>query len=96
MFGITDGKGFHIMLENGVTISTQFGYGNYCENRNKENESNSVICENAEVAVWDKDGEWITKEIFARLGKTIDDDVKGYIDSKKWIKILNECEKYRA
>lgn len=29
MFGITDGKGFHVTFENGWTISVQFGPCNY-------------------------------------------------------------------
>lgn len=33
MFSITDGKGFHITFQNGVTISVQFGPGHCCERR---------------------------------------------------------------
>jgi len=31
-FRITHNKGFHITFPNGLTLSTQFGGGNYCEN----------------------------------------------------------------
>lgn len=30
-FRITGGRGFHITFENDVTVSVQFGPGNYCE-----------------------------------------------------------------
>ena len=34
MFRITDNKGFHLTFKNGVTISVQFGIGNYGDNYN--------------------------------------------------------------
>lgn len=59
-------KGFHYTFENGVTVSVQFGSGNYCDNYTKDLKSvivtEYVKCNNAEVAVWDKDGAWITSE----------------------------------
>ena len=51
MFKITMGKGFHVKFENGVILSTQFGYGNYCDNNMKRNEG-EVSCRNAEIAIW--------------------------------------------
>ena len=33
MFNITQGKGFFIEFENGYGISVQFGWGNYCANK---------------------------------------------------------------
>jgi len=49
--------GFHINLENGWTVSVQFGIGNYCSNRSFSGnpftdtpDFNS--CDNAEVAAW--------------------------------------------
>jgi hypothetical protein len=57
-FGTTP-FGFHIMLENGWTVSVQFGTGNYCANRDLTGRvnpftdtpaiNNSV---NAEIAAW--------------------------------------------
>lgn len=47
-------SGFQITFENGNTISVQFGFGNYCENRD---ESKSE-CATAEIAIWNKDGKW--------------------------------------
>ena len=39
---------------NGVTISVQFGKGNYCDNRNAVNGfvSDETACMNAEIAAW--------------------------------------------
>ena len=55
-FKITHGKGFHITFENGWTISVQFGFGNYCANRDMspsmEKELRVLECSNAEVWAW--------------------------------------------
>lgn len=40
--------GFQMTFDNGCTISVQFSKGNYCD----QGETT------AEVAVWDKDGDW--------------------------------------
>lgn len=66
-FKVTDGKGFHICFANGYTVSVQFGYGNYCDNydldqdlpwaeRHKRENPGST---NAECAVWGPDGKMI-------------------------------------
>lgn len=74
MFRSTNNKGFQITFENGWTISVQFGYGSYCGNHHhpdgyKCSTNNIVTCPDAEIAIWDKDGEWYN------FG---DDTVKGY------------------
>ena len=62
MFTICGNKGFHIKFENGATLSVQFGPGNYCNQRSADyNAPSGSIqwqCENAEVAIWDKDDKW--------------------------------------
>jgi hypothetical protein len=60
-FKSTLNKGFQMTFDNGWTISVQFGYGNYCDNRNhplKTKLHNEMIvnCPNAEIMMWDKDG----------------------------------------
>ena len=68
MFNITQGKGFQIAFANGYTVSVQFGYGNYCENRYGEDGADSAT---AEVAAWKtRGGGWV------RLGDH--DDVIGW------------------
>ena len=46
-------KGFHMTFENGWTVSVQFGKQNYASNRENTDESLD-----AEIAAWDKDGNW--------------------------------------
>jgi hypothetical protein len=60
-FRITGNKGFQITFSNQVTVSVQFGPGNYCQNYTKifapggsiggtgESEESS----DAEIAIWD-------------------------------------------
>lgn len=53
MFKITDNKGFRLTFANGLTVSVQFGFGNYCENRNMRGGIGPTAppCKTAEVAV---------------------------------------------
>lgn len=62
-FNITQGKGFQMTFENGFTISVQWGYGNYCSNKNYNHDSeaerkHSIFgATSAEIAVWHKDSD---------------------------------------
>jgi len=48
-------KGVHLKLRNSWTVSIQWGYGTYTNNRNSmEHDS----CEDAEIAAWDHNDEW--------------------------------------
>lgn len=47
-------SGFQITFENGNTISVQFGWGNYCENRDES----KPTCVDAEIAIWNSDNKW--------------------------------------
>jgi hypothetical protein len=97
MFKITSKKGFHIKLNNGITISTQFGGGNYCSNYDKDIMSNSYAeSEDAEIAIWNNGGIWITDKIMDIVvgGCSAEDSVWPNVDIDLWIKIVNECNKY--
>jgi len=96
MFRITFGKGFHVEFENGVTVSTQFGEGNYCNNRNgiERTEMGFVECEDSEVAIWGKEGEWLTREYYHSINEIAGDDVKGSVSPKELLNILNWAENY--
>lgn len=98
MFSICDNKGFHITFENGLTLSTQFGGGNYCANYDIEIEryTRGLSCVNAEIAVLgDKRGDWYTREIMAAIGEPADDGVVGHVDIAKWLKIVEACKNYQ-
>lgn len=89
--------GFWITFKNGVTISVQFGYGNYCLNRNtdellkelKIGKMEIKECPNAEIAIWDKDG-WLTSEF-----KGYDDDVQGWVTPEDLLKVIKWASKYK-
>ena len=79
MFKITGGKGFMMGFANGWTVSVQWGIGNYCQNQNATwapdgSNSSAVVGQigsnDAEIAAWDKDGNWYN------FGN---DTVKGYV-----------------
>ena len=69
-FKSTRRKGFHMSFENGLTVSVQFGAGNYCDNHwdtdfacQKDAQSSD-----AEVAIWHEDRrepqDWISVNYF--------------------------------
>ena len=90
MFRITSSKGFHIEFPNGVTVSVQFGGGNYCDNYDEieiGREPSLHILESytAEVAVWIRGGHWITREFYPEDN----DDVHGHADTEEVLRLLN-------
>jgi hypothetical protein len=82
------GRGVQMRFENGLVLSVQFGYGNYCDNRDNYNlrysEENS--CSNAEVAVFEGDvtGKWRTQEFFPDAK----DDVAGWVTPDELAKVI--------
>ena len=46
--------GFQMVFNHGNTISVQFGFGNYCENKNLSKPN----CKDAEIAIWNDAGKW--------------------------------------
>ena len=68
------GVGATHTFENGITISVQAGSGNY--STPKENLSSSDDFASFEVAMWDEDGDWVTKDFVP----DINDDVLGWWD----------------
>lgn len=93
-FKSCDNKGFHIIFENGVTISTQFGPGSYGDNHDEpfdfENPKRSWDASEVEIAIWKDNGKtWITKE-FSDEG----DSVLGYVPFDKWLRAFDWCRNY--
>jgi len=92
MFKITEGKGFHITFKNDTTVSVQFGPGNYCENQSPDKKNFlhvRGISKDAEIAIWDKNGEWITDEYFGGS-----DVVKGHVDPEELLGVLVWVQDY--
>ena len=98
-FKVTRHKGFHITFENGLTVSVQFGVGNYCENRDADfdeaKKTEKWTSRNAEVAIWDKNDKWLTKEYVEQKGEKAYDDVVGWVLPSEVLKILNWAENYK-
>ena len=96
MFRSLQNKGFHLVFENGYTVSVQFGPYNYCEHYDSETPSKLPWQErewesrDAEVAVWTgKTMDWKTKEVFEELfNEEIGDDVVGRLSAEKVASIL--------
>jgi len=89
MFRSTQNRGFSMTFNNGLTISVQFGTGNYCERRSfsapyrseMDGDNNGITSSStAEIAIWHKDSDqWFD---FGR------DQVKGWCDTNEvaiWI-----------
>lgn len=96
MFKITENKGFHMTFENGVTISVQFGFGNYCENKLDYKIMDYLIncipknveSVDAEIMIWDGNDKVITDKIF-------DDDVQGYLSPNDVLKAMVWASEYK-
>ena len=74
-------RGFHCRTENGFTLSTQWGVGNYCANNHLRYQLPfHEQCPDAEIAVFHIDDE---------LCKFIDgDSVQGWVPAGAWFEIL--------
>ena len=88
MIRIVEDKGFHLELDNGVTVSVQIGTYNYCNSKkvDRNRESNT-----AEVAVFrTEDGEWMTKEVakMADVSFNGEDDVIGHVSTSDLLSII--------
>jgi len=89
MFVSTGNKGFQMVFENGWTISVQFGYGNYCDNNHHPEgfdfakKTEIVKSSDAEIAIWDKDGEWFDFGGDTIKGYCTADEVADWIEKVK-------------
>lgn len=68
-------SGFSMTFDNGNTISVQFGHGNYCDNKHES----SFCCNNAEIAIWNKDGKDYYFDGSAVKGYCSTDEIAEYI-----------------
>jgi hypothetical protein len=100
-FGTMKNKGFHITFNNGLTISVQFGAGNYCSNKeesyNFSMNQDAVDSSTAEIAIWNDSGKW-----FAFNQDEKDDEfyypdtVKGWVTPDEVGKIINKVRKAKS
>jgi hypothetical protein len=90
LWGNTRKAGFQITLENGVTVSTMFGYGNYCDAK-YEGYNPETGCKDAEIALWDSTGKWITEEVL-----NCGDDITGYKTPNDLVEILYKASKWKS
>lgn len=64
IFETTANKGFKITFSKGLSISVQWGGGNYCQRRNTlsslhdELKTPFIRSNSAEIAIWDSEGKW--------------------------------------
>ena len=82
MLRITRGSGFHITFSNGWSISVQWSRGNYCSNMRPVRdlqEPEPTECTDAEIAIWDNNGDWYEFEHDQVLGHVLPDDVAAWI-----------------
>ena len=82
LFKITNGKGFQMTFKNGVTISVQWGPGNYSDNYDKDfRPREQVIVESrtAEIAIWDRSHRWHDFEGDQVEGNLTPDEVSEWI-----------------
>ena len=104
-FAINRGVGFSMIFKNGVRISVQFGTFHHCDNKDisamstdltvkyydKDGKPTDIhTCSNAEVAMFDDKGRWITREY-----KDEHDDVLSYVTSDEVAKMIEWASKYK-
>jgi len=98
MIRTTKNKGVQLTFSNGLTISIQFGSGNYCSNRNsfnKEQEQSVTECNNAEIAIWNEANNWFTFDGDQVKGWVSIDEVGVWIDKVRRAKNLKTIKRVK-
>ena len=85
-FTSSHNKGFRMTFENGFAISVQWGVGNYCEKKdsgewNEATKHDYWDSNSAEIAVFGKDGEFITITNYP-------DVIAGWLSTDKVAKVI--------
>ena len=85
-------KGFHMTFENGLTVSVQWGAGNYCDNHFPKDRdftfSKDAESDTAEAAVIDQHGKFIDPQRFFDYEINSDGDVAGWLDPSQVVDLL--------
>lgn len=94
-FASTGNRGFQMTFKNGMTISVQFGAGNYCSRRNfnsdvhGELKQHIVQSPDAEIAIWDSNGDWFYFGSDQVRGYITPDEVADWIEAIRMAKDLD-------
>lgn len=78
--------GFQITFSNGLTASVQWRSGNYCDNQFKSFTHDFQESNTAEVAVFDKRGEFMDMDLF--YDGMNDGEVAGFLTPEKVVEFL--------
>lgn len=90
MFTITAGRGFHMKLDNGWTVSVQWGSGNYAEGRINPM-TNEYQSPTAEVYRWDAAGnKRVVVDPWGEDGDTMRENPRTYQTPAEVIAYINE------
>ena len=82
MLKITKNSGFHMTFENGWTVSVQFGFGTYSDNKKEDPFSfDTKKSSTAEIAAWNKDDIWYEFDD--------GDNVRGYVSANDVLDFMN-------
>lgn len=96
-FGSTMRKGFHMTFENGLTVSVQWGAGNYCDNHFPEDADFScrkdAYSNTAEMAVMYK-REFLDIEPFLPEGHHSDGTVCGWLSPEDVLYVMNKVQTF--
>lgn len=97
-FEITRRKGFHMTFENGLSISVQWGAGNYCDNHSDEDFtfSKDAKSKTAEVAVFDDRDEFIDPQKFMDEDIGGDGMVVGYLNADQVAQLIYNVSRYKV
>jgi hypothetical protein len=83
MFEINNNQGFHIVFKNNIEVSVQFGLGSYSDNHfNTDSHKflyGYVECQNAEIAIKNKNGEFITKEYCKKFDPAFNSNTLSFV-----------------
>ena len=80
------GVGSHHTFDNGITLSVQAGTANYSTPRELHSSEDSYV--SFEVAVWDKNNDWITRDIVDTAGG----DVAGWVTRSEINGIISKID----
>lgn len=93
-------KGFHITFENGLLASVQWGAGNYCDNHFPEKTfnlfNNDAESDTAEVAVFDKHGEFMDIGNFVPDDASSDGMIAGYLTPEQVVDFLVKVKEWNG